>query len=78
MNLEELRKNINELDAQILTNFSERMECCRQVALYKQEHGMQIFQTDREKEVIERIRKASPEGAVRVRVVDASPGKAST
>ena len=62
MNLEELRKNINELDNRILSDFASRMEFCRQVALYKQEHGMQIFQTDREKEVIQRIRNNAPEG----------------
>ena len=62
MNLEELRKNINGLDEKILSDFTQRMEFCRQVALYKQEHGLPIFQTDREKEVIQRIRDNAPEG----------------
>ena len=62
MNLEELRKEINALDTRILSDFAERMELCRQVALYKQENGLPIFQTSREKEVIERIRKNAPDG----------------
>ena len=62
MNLEELRKSINELDKQIVSDFASRMELCKQVAMYKQEHGMQIFQTDREKEVIQHIRENAPEG----------------
>ncbi len=62
MNLDELRAGINELDATIQDAFSKRMELCRQVAVYKQAHGMQIFQTDREKEILTRIRSGAPEG----------------
>lgn len=61
MNLEELRQNINALDKEILKSFAERMELCRQVALYKQENGLPIFQTDREKNVIRRIRSQAPD-----------------
>ena len=31
------------------------MELCKQVALYKQANGMQIFQTSREKEILEKL-----------------------
>lgn len=62
MNLDELRLGINSLDSVIMDAFEKRMELCRQVALYKQEHGMQIFQTDREREIIERIRANAPQG----------------
>ena len=62
MNLEELRKGINELDKTILDAFTQRMELCRQVALYKQEHHLPIFQADREKEIISHIRETAPEG----------------
>ncbi|MDE7122361.1 MAG: chorismate mutase [Oscillospiraceae bacterium] len=62
MNLEELRVHINALDQTILNAFSERMEYCRQVALYKQENGLPIFQGDREKEIIKRIRTQAPDG----------------
>ena len=62
MNLEELRKGINDLDKTILDAFTQRMELCRQVALYKQENNLPIFQADREKEIISRIRNNAPEG----------------
>lgn len=62
MNLDELRKGINELDKTIQDAFSERMELCKQVALYKQQNGLQIFQADREKDILNRIRNEAPQG----------------
>ncbi|MCR5717746.1 MAG: chorismate mutase [Oscillospiraceae bacterium] len=62
MNLDELRGSINRLDRTIQDAFSERMEVCREVARYKQAQGMQIFQTDREKEILDRIRQDAPTG----------------
>ena len=59
MNLDELRAAINAQDAIIQKAFEERMELCKNVAHYKQKHGMQIFQTAREKEIIDRIRNAT-------------------
>lgn len=62
MNLDELRAGINALDATIQDAFSQRMELCKGVARYKQRNGMQIFQTAREKEILDRIRSNAPEG----------------
>ena len=62
MNLDEMRAGINRLDQTIQEAFTERMELCRQVARYKQERGMQIFQNDREREIISRIRSHAPDG----------------
>ena len=62
MDLEQLRSRITALDGTIQAAFAERMELCRQVALYKQEHGMQIFQTDREKQVLAGVRSRAPQG----------------
>ena len=62
MNLDELRVEINALDKIIQNAFSERMALCRQVALYKQENGLPVFQTDREAEILDRIRREAPEG----------------
>lgn len=55
MNLDELRKEIDKLDKVILDSFEKRMNLCRNVALYKKENGMQIFQAGREKEIIKKI-----------------------
>ena len=62
MDLDELRGGINRLDHIIQDAFTERMELCKEVARWKQSHGMQIFQTDREKEILSRIRGGAPEG----------------
>ena len=62
MELDELRGGINRLDHIIQDAFTERMELCKEVARFKQERGMQIFQTDREKEILNRIRDNAPEG----------------
>ena len=62
MDLDELRQRINACDQTIMEEFTRRMELCKQVALYKQSQGMQIFQTSREKEILDRVRNQSPEG----------------
>ena len=51
-NLKEARKKINEIDAQMAKLFEERMKVSEDVALYKKEHALPIFDETREKEVI--------------------------
>ncbi len=62
MNLDELRLGINALDKTIQDAFTQRMELCRQVALFKQENGLPIFQENREKEILQKIRSKAPQG----------------
>ena len=54
--LEEYRKQINELDSQLLELFTKRMEVCYRIAEYKQANGLQVFHPDREQRVIDRAR----------------------
>lgn len=61
MDLNALRNEIDKLDRQILDSFRHRMDLCRSVALYKKENGMQIFQKDREKAIIKKVRSEAPE-----------------
>ena len=51
-NLEEIRKKIDEIDAQMASLFEQRMECCREVSRYKTSHGLAISDPAREQEVI--------------------------
>ncbi len=60
MNLDDIRKQIDSTDSRLLKLFSERMELCRQVAEYKKEKGMPVFQSGREKEVLNKITAESP------------------
>ena len=55
MNLDEIRKKIDETDDEILRLFSARMELCEQVADYKAKNGMPVFQGGREKQVLDGI-----------------------
>lgn len=50
--LQEARKIINEVDAQMAELFVRRMQAAEMVAAYKQAHGMPILDTAREEEVI--------------------------
>ncbi len=59
MDLNALRVEIDQLDKVILESFHKRMDLCRNVALYKKENNMQIFQADREKAIIEKVRSDS-------------------
>lgn len=61
MDLELLRNEIDKIDKEMLTAFEKRMDLCRQVALYKKENNLPVFQKGREKEIIKRVRENSSE-----------------
>ena len=61
MDLNELRSQIDRLDSDLLSVFCKRMELCRQVAQYKKEHDLPVFQEGREQAIIEKVREKSPE-----------------
>lgn len=52
--LEKARLAINEADAQIARYFEQRMRAVQDVASYKTEHSLPVFDGAREKEVLER------------------------
>ncbi len=52
--LENARRVINEVDRELARLFEKRMQAVKQVAEYKKEHGLQIFDPQREAEVIEK------------------------
>ncbi len=60
MNLDQIRKEIDNTDSELLELFAQRMELCRQVAKYKKENGMPVFQGGREQEVLNKIAAQSP------------------
>lgn len=61
MELGEIRIKIDEIDDKILDLFLERMRLATDVARYKSEHGMVVFQGDRERFIIDSVKKNSPE-----------------
>lgn len=52
--LENARNSINEIDKEMAKLFVRRMEAVKEVAEYKKEHGLQIFDPAREAQVIEK------------------------
>lgn len=53
MSLGEYREKIDEIDAQILALFEERMRTVRKVAEYKQQNNLPIFHPEREQQLLE-------------------------
>ena len=55
MNLEELRAQIDTVDASIVELFQQRMDIAAQIAKYKQENGLPILQSAREREKLNAV-----------------------
>ena len=55
MDLNELRNEINRIDDEILELFLRRMDVAEQVADYKREHDLPIYQPQREREILESV-----------------------
>lgn len=60
MDLKSIRNKIDDIDKKILELFVERMALASDVANYKRQNGMEVYQEGRENEVLERISKLSP------------------
>lgn len=59
MDLKEIRTEIDALDHELLSLFERRMALCRNVALYKKENNLPIFQPERETQLLEKIEQAA-------------------
>ena len=68
MTLEEIRKKIDAIDAQLLPLFTARMDCAREVAAVKKEAGLPVLNAEREKAILDRVQERAGEygGAARV------------
>ena len=52
--LEEIRSRIDQIDRKLIELIEERLEIVREVALYKKENNMKIFDRKREEEVVDK------------------------
>ena len=52
--LDKAREIINEVDTEIARLFCRRMEAAKMIAEYKKEHGLPIYDAEREEEIIRR------------------------
>ena len=70
MDLNELRNEINQIDDEILRLFLRRMEVAGQVADYKRENNLPIYQPQREREILKKVAdQAGPEQGGYARVL---------
>ena len=53
----ELRENINEIDKKLIDLIKERMDTSVKIGKYKSENNLSILNNNREKEVIENLKK---------------------
>ncbi|MCI8624402.1 MAG: prephenate dehydratase [Provencibacterium sp.] len=61
MNLEQLRGELNGLDEQLIALYRRRMDLVQQVARYKIEKGLPVFQPEREQQVLDRVARMAGE-----------------
>jgi len=59
--LNELRKQIDDIDTKLLTLLNKRMEVVKKVGEYKNSSNAPIYRPEREKEIIDRLTKLSKE-----------------
>ena len=56
LNLDKIREEIDKCDSDLINIISKRYDLVLQVIQYKIDKGMEIYQPQREKEVIEKLR----------------------
>ncbi len=61
MELEESRKKIDEIDRAIVDLFCKRMEAAKDIAAYKKENSMAVYDSERERILLERVEKMAKE-----------------
>ena len=55
LNLQEIRKDLDAIDSQIVDLFSRRMRLVKNVADYKKEHGLPVLDAGREETILNRV-----------------------
>jgi chorismate mutase-like protein len=58
--LDDLRRDIDEVDREILQLLARRMQLVLQVGDYKRKHHLAIYDPDRERRMLERLASSSP------------------
>lgn len=57
MDIEDWRKRIDGLDAELVRLLNERSRCAAEVGKLKRKAGTSLYQPEREREILERIQK---------------------
>ena len=62
MTLDDLRQDIDRVDEVLVRLLNERARCVCEIGRLKKETGMEVYQPDREKQVLEHVRAIASEG----------------
>jgi chorismate mutase-like protein len=60
--LDDLRNNIDRVDEVLVRLLNERARCACEIGRLKKELGVEIYQPDREKQVLDHVRGVAAEG----------------
>ena len=60
--LDELRRDIDRVDEVLVRLLNERARCVCEIGRLKKEQGIEIYQPDREKDVLRHVREVAHEG----------------
>ena len=60
--LDDLRKDIDRVDEVLVRLLNERARCVCEIGLLKKAQGIEIYQPDREKDVLRHVRDVATEG----------------
>jgi len=69
--IEKLRKQVDEVDGQILKALSERSRICKAIGDVKKKQGLAVRDTSRENEVYQRIKEKSAKFALNPAQIEA-------
>ena len=62
MTLDELRQDIDRVDEVLVRLLNERARCVCEIGRLKKELGVEVYQPDREKDVLKHVREVACEG----------------
>jgi chorismate mutase len=62
MSLDDLRRNIDRVDEELVRLLNERARCACEIGRLKKELGIEVYQPEREKDVLNHVRAVASEG----------------
>lgn len=69
LDLGNIRQEIDKIDDEMLALFQKRMECSKQVAEYKVEHGLPVLNATREQQILDDIASKAGDNATRTELL---------
>lgn len=62
MDLQDFRRELDEIDTELLRLFCRRMAIVEEIGVYKIKNGLPVTDPERERQIFSRIAQESPEG----------------